>query len=145
MAVASVAVRGDRTRVGEGAVTEILDSSLQQGDRADDIDSGTSDRVGLTERHLERGKVDDVRRPVRGKAGVDGGRVGDVERIASQACWGIADKVAQAMVGRPEVGDHDLRTFCEQFVGCPGPDAAEAAGHEKALCHRRSMAERVDW
>ena len=49
------------------------------------------------------------------------------------------------MIRRAEIGDHDLRAFCEQLVCGPRADAAEAAGDEKALCHTRSMADSQNW
>ena len=87
-------VGGNRAGVGEGAAAEILDGRLHQGDRADDVDAGAPNWIGLAERHLKRSQMDDVRGLVLGKAGHDGCRVGDVERVARQAGGVVANEVA---------------------------------------------------
>ncbi len=87
------AIRCHGTGVGKGTAGQVFGGGLQQGDGPDHVDARTPDRVGFAERYLEGGEVDDMRRLVLAKAGLNGGGIGDVQRVKNQTGRSVSDKV----------------------------------------------------
>ena len=98
------------------------------------VDLGTERWVGTAERHLQRGKVDDVGDAVFVQGAFDGCKVGDVPLDEIHACERVRldDELDPSGI-LPEIEGDDRHALAHELADGPGADTAQGTGHEEAL------------
>ena len=132
-------IHGRGARVGDRRGEPVLLRRLEDVDSAGHVHLCPEHRVGLAERDLEGGQVDDVRDPVVGDRVRDRLRLGDVapDKGHGRELLLARDQV-QAPAVAPEVQRDDGRALAGEGGDRPGPEAAERPGDEPLFrCLRR--------